>query len=232
MKWLSCLLSYLLLCAPVFAATPDSVHASYDIYMSGIKVGQIEENYDRSDSHYLLISTTTPQGLLAVFRPEKIHLTSQGLVDKQGLHPVHFEDKREGRPDKSSVAEFDWSTHQLTLTRMTLSTSLPLLDGTQDRLSAMYQFMFLSLENATELKFAMTNGNKLDDYHYLISPVQKITTPAGKFDARYLDSQGKSGESRTEIWLETKHNLPCKMIITDGKGDQITQILNKLTILP
>lgn len=232
MNRFSLLLTCLLLCTPVFAATPDSIHASYDIYMSGMKVGQIEENYDRSDGHYLLTSTTTPQGLLAVFRPEKIYLTSKGLVDKHGLRPVHFEDKREGRPDKSSIAEFDWASHQLTVTRMTLSASLPLLDGTQDRLSAMYQFMFLNLGNATELNFAMTNGNKLDDYHYLISPVQKIATPAGKFDARYLDSQGKPGESRTEIWLETKHNFPCKMIITDGKGDQITQILNTLTILP
>lgn len=232
MKWLAPILAYLVLCAPAFAATPDSIQASYDIYMSGMKVGQIEENYAHRDGHYTLTSTTTPQGLLAVFRPEKIYLTSLGLVDKHGLRPVHFEDKREGRPDKSSVAEFDWSAHQLTLTRQSVSVSLALLEGTQDRLSAMYQFMFMSLENITALNFAMTNGSKLDDYHYLISPVQKLATPAGKFDTRYLDSQGKSGESRTEIWLETQHNFPCKMIITDARGDQITQVLSVLTILP
>jgi hypothetical protein len=230
MKWISYLLA--LLCMPAFAVEPGSVHASYDVYMSGMKVGQTEEDYSRSGEQYTLTSTTSPQGLLAVFRPEKIHMSSRGLIDKHGLRPLRFEDNREGNPGKSSLAEFDWNQHLLTLTRQSTSTSLPLIEGTQDRLSAMYQFMFLNLENKTALDFAMTNGNKLDDYHYLISPAQKMATPAGKFDVRYLDSQGKTGENRTEIWLETGHNLPCKMIITDAKGEQITQILSGLTILP
>ena len=97
----------------------------------------------------------------------------------------------------------------------------------------MYQFMFLQLEANSTLSFAMTNGSKLDNYHYAIGPRQKIDTPAGQFDSLYLDSQGKPGENRTEIWLSTqKHNLPCKMIITDANGDQFTQILSTLHITP
>jgi hypothetical protein len=227
MKWFSLLFSVLFTSA---YAAPDIVHANYDVLMSGMKVGQIEEIYSRNGSQYTLTSTTTPTGLAAVFRPGKVRIASRGLIEKQGLRPLHFEDKREGNPGKDSTAEFDWNQHLLTLTRQSQQTPLVLAEGTQDRLSAMYQFMFLQL--AGELKFAMTNGNKLDNYHYVIGPLQKLVTPAGEFDTRYLDSQGKPGENRTEIWLETKYNLPCKMIITDANGEQLAQVLSGLKITP
>ncbi|MFA6970639.1 MAG: DUF3108 domain-containing protein [Gallionella sp.] len=232
MKWFSVVFLWLMLCAPAYAAMPGSVHASYEVFMSGMKIGQIDEVYTRDKDHYTLTSITTPLGLLAVFKPEKIYISSSGLITKQGLRPQHFEDKRAGNPGKSSQAEFDWTAQQLTLMHQTQRTQLSLVEGTQDRLSAMYQFMFIHFTGIDTLNFAMTNGNKLDNYHYTIGPVQKLDTPAGQFDSIYLDSQAKPGESRTEIWLETQHNLPCKMIITDAKGEQYTQILSGLKILP
>ncbi|MEI7457365.1 MAG: DUF3108 domain-containing protein [Nitrosomonadales bacterium] len=230
MKLLMIFLAGLLLCAPVYAAPPAGVQASYEVFSSGLKVGQMNEIYSRSGDHYTLTSTTTPVGLLAMFKPEKIFFTSSGLITRQGLKPLSFEDKREGNPARSSQAEFDWSAQQLTLIHQTQRTKLTLPEGTQDRLSAMYQFMFLKFENA--LDFSMTNGNKLDTYHYAAGIAQKIDTPAGQFDSIYLDSQPKAGESRTEIWLETKNYLPCKMVITDASGDQLIQILSGLKIQP
>src|SRR5450756_8566 len=66
----------LMLCAAgsSFATSPSSVLATYQIYKSGINVGQIEEVFTRSKDHYTLISTTRAVGLLAVFRPGKICL--------------------------------------------------------------------------------------------------------------------------------------------------------------
>lgn len=200
--------------------------------MSGIKVGQIDETYSRKHDRYNLASTTTPVGLLAMFKPEKIFITSSGTITAQGLRPLHFEDRRENNPGKSSQAEFNWTTRLLTLTRQKSQLQITLPDGTQDRLSAMYQFMFLDLTRIESLVFSMTNGNKLDTYHYTIGPREQLETPGGQFDTIYLDSQGKPGESRTEIWLETQYNLPCKMIITDSNGDQFTQILQGFKITP
>jgi len=224
-----------MLCAATsaFAAEPGSVQANYDVYKEGLKVGQIEETYTREKDHYTLSSTTTPVGLLAVFRPEKIFINSSGLIAKQGLKPLLFSNQRERNEDRDSRAEFDWDAKQLALIHQTQRTMVALPDGTQDRLSAMYQFMFLSLQSASTLDFAMTNGNKLDNYHYAITRNQKLKIPAGEFNTLYLDSQAKAGESRTEIWLATQyHNLPCKMIVTDANGDQITQVLSKFDIKP
>jgi len=215
------------------AAQPASIEASYDLYKEGMKVGQIEETYTRDHGRYTLSSLTTPTGLMAAFRPGEIFINSNGLIGKPGLQPLRFSHQRDGEASKDRQAEFDWDAKQLTLINQTQRTTLALPDGTQDRLSAMYQFMFLPLKGGTTLDFPMTNGSKLDHYHYAIARDQKLKTPAGEFKTLYLDNQAKAGESRTEIWLATqRNNLPCKMIITDADGGRITQVLSKLTIKP
>ena len=227
-------LAWLMLCAavPAIAETPGSVQATYDVYKSGLRV-EIRETYTRDKDRYTLSSVWTPVGLLAILKPEKILIDSSGLVGKQGLQPLLLDHRRELDESKNSRAEFDWGNKRLTLIHQAQRTVVALPAGTQDRLSAMYQFMFLPLQNADTLDFPMTNGSKLDNYHYAITHGQTIKVPAGEFKAIYLDSQARPGESRTEIWLATQyHNLPCKMIVTEANGDQFTQVLSKLDIRP
>lgn len=232
MKWLSQFTAWLMLCAlvPAHAAAPASVQVSYDIYKGGIKIGVIEETYTRDNDRYTLSSTTTPVGILALFKPEKVFVNSSGLVGKQGLKPLRFEHRREQDRSKDSSAEFDWEKGELTQLHQEQRNVVALPEGTQDRLSAMYQFMFLPKSAAT-VDFPMTNGIRLNNYHYAISRGPKIETPAGNFATLYLDDQPKAGERHTEIWLATqRHNLPCKMVITESNGDQLTQVLSKLQI--
>ena len=227
-------LAWLMLCAavPALAAPPGSVQATYDVYKSGLRV-EIKETYTRDRDRYTLSSVWTPVGLLAMLKPQKILIDSSGLIGKQGLQPLHLNHRRELDESKNSRAEFDWDNKQLTLIHQTQRKVVALPAGTQDRLSVMYQFMFLSLQNADTLDFPMTNGNKLDHYRYAITRDQTVKVPAGEFKAIYLDNQAKPGESRTEIWLATQyHNLPCKMIVTEANGDQFTQVLSKLDIRP
>jgi len=215
------------------AATPGSVQATYDVYKGNLKIGQIEESFRRDKDHYALASTTRATGLLAIFKPGKILISSSGLIGQKGLQPLRFSDQREGEEHRNRSAEFDWDARQLTMIHREQRTVVTLPDGTQDRLSAMYQFMFLSLQAASVLEFSMTNGSKLNNYRYAISLKQKLTTPAGEFDTMHLNEQAKKGDSRTEIWLATeRNNLPCKMIITDAEGGQLTQILSKLSTMP
>jgi len=213
-----------------FAAPPDSVRATYDIYKNGLKV-EVKESYTRDKDRYALSSVWVPVGLLALAKPEKIFIDSSGLIGKQGLRPLRFDHRRELDKNRSSHAEFDWAGKQLILTHHAQRTVVALPDGTQDRLSAMYQFMFLPLQKAVTLDFPMTNGSKLDTYRYTVKHNQPLKVPAGEFKTIYLYSQAKPGERRTEIWLATQHhNLPCKMTVTEANGDQLTQVLSKLEV--
>jgi hypothetical protein len=146
---------------------------------------------------------------------------------------MHFSDVREGEEDRNRSAEFDWNTMQLTMIEHAQRTVVPLPEDTQDRLSAMYQFMFLSLSKTDKLDFHMTNGGKLDIYNYRITHDQSVTVPLGTFKALYVASVPEAGVNRTEIWLATEHaNFPYKMVITDPDGGKLTQVLTKFDFVP
>lgn len=227
-------LAWLVLCAPfpALAATPSSILAVYEVYKDSIRVARIEENYTREGDRYTLTSTTTLVGLLALFKQEKAFVHSNGLIGKRGLRPQLYSQRREGDSSKDAQAELDWKNEHITLIHQAQRETVALPEGTQDRLSAMYQFMFLPLKDGA-LDFPMTNGIKLDNYHYAVARGPSLDTPAGKLGTLYLDSQPKPGERRTEIWLATQHNhLPCKMVITEANGDRLSQVLSKLVVKP
>jgi hypothetical protein len=224
-----------MLCAAshAFAAAPSSVSATYDIYKGSMRIGQIEETFARDKERYSLTSTTRAVGWLSVFKPGKIIITSNGLISSRGLQPLRFSDRRESDESKERRADFDWKAKQLTLTDHGQQSILPLSDGTQDRLSVMYQFMFLSLAKTDMLSFHMTNGSKLDIYNYRITPSQSVTVPLGTFKALYVASVPEAGSNRTEIWLaEERANFPYKMVITDPDGGSLTQVLTRFDFVP
>ena len=235
MKFPLRLFAWLSLCVSLsaFAASPSRVLASYDVYKGGVKLAQIDEIYTRQKDHYTLSSTTRPVGLLAIFKPGKILIKSSGLVGAKGLQPLRFSDQRENDESRNRSAEFDWSTGKLTLINHEEHSLFPLPEGTQDRLSAMYQFMFLSLAKTDRLSFHMTNGNKIDIYNYHVTPDQNVTVPLGKFKGLYVASVPEADASRTEIWLvETPISFPYKMVITDKDGEKFSQELTKFELVP
>ncbi|MFZ1548366.1 MAG: DUF3108 domain-containing protein [Candidatus Nitrotoga sp.] len=239
MRYIIYLAGFLLLVstAPqaLFAATPvlpvqvTNIDAHYDVLKGNIKVATITETYTRTQSGYHIQSVTKAIGLLAMFKPEVIHVTSEGTLTAKGIRPLTYIQKRKLDTERNTRADFDWKTKHITLTDRAGKRALPLPDGTQDRLSAMYQFMFAPLQNSTELNFKMTNGSKVDDYSYRITPDQSMTIPLGTFKAFYVANPPQEGENRTEIWLATEHgNFPYKMIITEPDGGKFTQVLNKI----
>jgi hypothetical protein len=231
MRWHFKIIVCLMMCiaSTAYAASPASVKATYDIYKGNIRVGQINEAYTRTKDQYTLSSTTRAVGLLALFRPGKINIKSNGLVTDTGLQPLNFSDLRNGEDGKNHRAEFDWNSKKLTLIQQPQNSVVALPNGTQDRLSAMYQFMFLSLDKAETLSFNMTNGSKLDAYNYRVTPNQNLTVPLGTFKAHYLVSAPEADASKTEIWLVAeRNNFPYKMTVTDKEGDKLTQVLTKI----
>jgi hypothetical protein len=217
----------------IAAEIPSSLHVSYDVFKDGIKAATITETYTRKQGSYHIESISKAVGLLALLKPETILVVSEGTVTAKGLRPLTFTSKRKLDTERNTSADFDWEANRITLTDRAGEQTVPLQQGTQDRLSAMYQFMFVPLKNASALDFYMTSGSKIDTYNYFITPGQSVTVPLGTFKALYVASPPKAGESRTEIWLVTEHaNFPFKMVITDPDGGKFTQVLTQFNFEP
>jgi len=214
------------------AASPSRIQASYELLKAGVTGAIINETYTRTKDRYRIESVTRAVGLLALFKPETITVISEGVVTAKGLRPHMFTTKRELDSERNSSAELDWNAGRVTLNDRNGKRAAPLPAGTQDRLSAMYQFMFLPLKN-TALDFYMTNGSKVDIYNYEVTPGQSVKVPLGTFPALYVASTPKEGESRTEIWVASEHiNFPYKMTITDPDGGKLTQVLTRFELTP
>ncbi|MBU1424662.1 MAG: DUF3108 domain-containing protein [Gammaproteobacteria bacterium] len=226
----------LLLCcfAPsLFAAPPTSIEASYDVTTKGIKIATITEKFTRTGNHYRIESITKPVGLLALFKPDTLYVISEGDIGAQGLRPQNFVYKRSQEILKNTEANFDWSQSTVMLNDRYGQRVEPLAADTQDRLSAQYQFRYITfLRDRKEVTMHITNGSKIDTRKYVIQPKQMLTVPLGTLETLYLSTPQEEGSAwKTEIWLSVENgNFPCKITVTEDNGDKYSQVLTALSI--
>lgn len=218
----------LLCCAPPAPAAPRAVQAQYEVTLNGAPVGVMQENYESQDGRYRIVSETHATGVLALVQRRPARVTSSGEVTGSGLRPLAFEATR-GSSNRRSRADFDWSAQELILSNDGHSEKLALPAGAQDRLSAMYQFLFIAPEQLRELSFAMTNGRKLDRYRYSHGPDTALETPLGRISVLHLVKQHAPGETATEIWLARDYGMmPVKMRIIEDDGGRYEQTILRL----
>ncbi len=215
------------------AAAPSRIEAHYEVLKGGIRVAVMTETFIRLEDHYALESVSQAVWPLTMFKNETIRVNSTGVITPQGLRPSTYIAKRKLDEDRNTRADLNWEKRHITLNDKTGQRTLPLPAGTQDRLSAMYQLMFLPLRDMKALKFYMTNGSKVDDYTFNITHSQNVTVPLGTFKAEYLVTPPEKNASRTEIWVAVDHhNFPYKLVITEPDGSQFTQVLTGIDFTP
>lgn len=230
-RWLALLSG--LVANVALAASPSQVQAEYKLELEGIEIAAIRETYTRNNDSYHIESITQAVGLAAMLKPETILGISDGKITQHGLRPLKLSQQRSKESERNTSAVFDWSARQLSLSDRYGTRPVTLPDDTQDRFSAMYQFMFLELHGKTALDFHMTNGSKVDIYNYLLTPDQHIEMPYGQFKALYIATPTQPNGAKTEIWLATEFSqIPVKIIIREGDGNRYTQTLTRLSITP
>ncbi len=219
--------------ASAWAEVPHRIESQYDILVKGIKMAEVREVFMREENQYHIEAVTKPVGLLALFKPETIVVTSEGDIGEFGLQPNKFTHRRAHDSQMNNSAEFDWAHHEITHRDAAGIRTVKLNDGTQDRLSMMYQFVVAPPRGKLEMKFEMSNGSQLESLHYQIKPEQTVTTSFGKMRSYSLTSLPLNIPKKSEMWIAVDHSfVPCKVTLTEDGGPAIVQALTKLTIVP
>jgi len=225
-------LAFAALAATVMAAgdaPPDSVKANYDVYKDGLHVAVMQESYERNGAKYHIVSESNPAGLLALFIRTKINAESSGSIMPAGLQPDHLAYGRLDDPSKNVGAAFDWNAQLLHMTFDGRNETVPLVPGTQDRVSVMYQFMFLDPDQLKLLAFPMTNGKKIEHYRYELVGQEQLDTPLGKLTTLHLAKQRERDENGIEVWLAAdRHLFPVKVLFLEKDGSKIEQVITQL----
>ena len=211
------------------ASPPASIAASYDVYQNGLPVAVVREAFEKSGAQYRIVSESTPAGLLALFVRTRIKIHSRGAVTPAGLRPEQFDYGRLDDASKNVSAAFDWRAQQLHLTFDGRNETIALPQDTQDRVSLMYQFMFLPAEKLGDLAFHMTNGKKIEPYRYHFAGTEIIDTPLGKLNTLRLVKQREPGDNGVEVWLAPDRNFfPVRLLILENDGSKFEQVITRL----
>jgi hypothetical protein len=227
------LLALALPCAAAVPPAPQSISASYDMYRNGGHIAVMSEQFEAKDGGYRIVSETQAIGLFRLFERVPLRFVSTGKLSTEGLQPAQFEGKRGDSDPRQVRGEFDWQTARLTLARDGKTDTLPLPPGTQDRLSVMYQFMFLAPDKRQRVEFSMTNGRKLDQYRYTVRPGVEIDTALGRIATLHLVKQHLPDETAVELWLAPQHRyLPVRMLVVEEDGTRYEQHITRLEVTP
>ncbi|MDB5812877.1 MAG: hypothetical protein JWN94_4999 [Betaproteobacteria bacterium] len=213
------------------AAAPGAVNAEYALSKDGLYIANVVESFHVKDDQYRIESDSTPAGVLAAFVRTRIKVLSSGSVTPAGLQPEKSEYTRLDDASKNLSAVFNWPARELNLAYEGKSEKLPLPSGIQDRLSVMYQFMFLTPDKVKRLEFQMTNGKKIENYRYDLAGTEVLDTPLGKIKTLHLVKHRDPGENGAEVWLATDRNLfPVKLAILENDGSRFEQTITRLNI--
>ena len=102
-------------------------------------------------------------------------------------------------------------------------------EGTQDRLSSMYQFM-LAVPRTPQLTVWMSQGKRSEKYVYQKQGEPTIKTPVGDFATVFYARDTIAGESKSQLWLaKNKFHLPVRIIFEDKNG-AFEQVLASLSV--
>lgn len=217
-------------------AAPAAVAAVYDVRMNGTHMGTLTENYQARDAAYTIASTTAPSGMFALVPRLAVRLSSVGTVTSQGLRPSRFEGRRARSEAPEVIAEFDWTVNELTLTHDGRTEKVPLPRGAQDRLSVMYEFMFVGpriADKAGRVEMALTNGRRLDRYTYAVKRDVELDTPLGRLKTIHLVREREADDSGHELWLAPGYGyVPVRMLIIEREGTRFDQLATRIDVTP
>jgi Protein of unknown function (DUF3108) len=218
-------------CGAAETTAPLSAAARYDVFRNGWRVAVVSETFEAKDGAYRIVSESRAVGLLALVEKHTLRFVSSGVLTPSGLRPQRFEGKRSDADSRQVRADFDWQTGQLTIVHDGRTETFALPVATQDRISSMYQFMFLSREGLQRLEFPMTNGRKLDHYVYTVQPGGDLDTRLGRMATLHLVKQHRADENVAEIWLAPQYRfLPVKLLIQEEDGTRYEQVITSLEL--
>jgi len=213
---------------------PRRGRIAYALYMGTDKfeVARTVQSWETSaDNHYKLESTSGTSGLVSVFRNEQRIFRSAGRMTEHGLRPDHFVSSRtrRGQTDES-VAQFDWRSNSITLSRGETQRSAALPVGSQDILSFMYQ-LALAPPAPGRLQIAITNGTRFENYALDVLAEETLQTPIGSIRTLPVKQVRREGSESLEIWLAADYRyLPVRIrfIGRDGEpsGEQVVTEIN------
>ncbi len=198
---------------------PKYIEIAYQL--KGMVSGRQTQIWRREDQRYTIESSSEATGLAAIFLSGKIIQKSSGHIGPLGLVPERYDMQRFN--GKKEILLFKPGDNVIDVSRIDpkkgkRTTELPLLTGTQDPLSSIFQLAMIARENGEGVIVA-AGAKRVKGYPYRTLGTEIIQTPLGQLQTLHVTRAGDSSKGAVHLWLsiEQRH-LPVKITYTDEDG--------------
>ena len=213
---------------PALAGPPAHLELEWELLRDGATIAAVTHRVDLSaEGKYEISEAWAGRGLYRLLGQAR--RVSRGEVRPEGLRPAEYTDERTGRdPERAS---FDWSRGTVTYQYKGPPATVPLPAHATDELCALFGFAF-SPPREPLIEQDVVTGRGISDRIFRNEGREKVSTPAGDFDAIRLVRRKDSGE-RAEIWLAADRSfLPVRILLVDRNGTRVDQTLLRVATTP
>lgn len=150
------------------------------------------------------------------------------LVDNTRLKPISYHYTRKGLgSDKPIHILFDWENNVANASKGKEKTVLPLLPGTQDKLSYQLQMQLDLLRDPQKesLSYVVASHNKIRSYDFTLLKEEMLNSKLGSEQTRVYQRQKR--DKTTSVWLSPKqYYLPLKIERNEDGKVSVLKIKN------
>jgi len=200
----------------------------YDVRRSldGSPVGAARTMYFLGENNqYSIKNEVEAKDFVSLLYWNKLVQTSDGIVTLEGLKPKNYRYQFGSKIDNSAV--FDWESKKIMTIMNGKTSEFDMLEGSQDMLSFMYQFMFEP--PLTKMKIYITNGKNYKPYDYSYIGEEIIETEVDKILTMHIAKFNYNNEERIDLWLAKDYRyLPIKIRKTEKDGSILDQSAKKI----
>jgi len=209
------------------ASQPTQIEAQYVVTTNGgITIGRASEVFSRKGDSYSIRSETRSDGALKAFLDDQITVESSGRVDKEGLKPLEYSERRAKDNKRDLKNTFDWKMNVMHTELRGEPSDYWFPPGTQDRISVMYQFMHMK-ELGETLTIPMADRRKVFTYTYKLIGEERTATPAGDrvtLDAKATREQAIADrKAAQEKAIADRKAAQEKLAVMEASGITVTR---------
>lgn len=196
----------------------EYVETYFDIRtkIEGSVEGKAKATFSGNDGRYQLQFVAEPTGITSLILPTLVQFSSGRLV-KNGLQPDLYRYQFGDNAEKSRRAIFDWQKNVVNLETAKETKNEPLVEGAQDIISFMYQFMYVAPLQKMQIHIA--NGKSFKEYDYEFAGEESLKLGDGEVKAYHILHNNTENDEKVELWLaESYQFLPIKIRKIDKEG--------------
>jgi hypothetical protein len=191
------------------------------------EVGILNIQYSIDKDIYTITYEAKANGITSLVYSKSLVQKSEGIINEGGIQPKYYLYKY---GDKlKNEAFFDWKNNKLKIIRKNKTKVFDLVEGTQDQLSFMFQFMFLNPLN--KMQIPITNAKIFKTYNYQYIEEGQMKSKIGDINYIHVAKFNYQDPERIDLWLAKDYGfLPFKVSITDEDLSTITQEVYKIQV--